>query len=165
MTLQQRIQESAAELGKLLRQAEKQHRRFLKRRDARMRVSTPWTPDGHPLVFIVRESGIDVAINSRDLATRVSKALAKLAPQTQSSPVSTSDASPLSSVVLPSGKGDCPPDNAASSRLPADPGVGFLQDREHYQDEVRRTLRLAKRLRADMARFARLIAESAGSSR
>jgi hypothetical protein len=73
MTLQQRIQDSAAELGKLLRQAEKQHRRFLKRRDARMRVSTPWTPDGHPLVFIVRESGIDVAINSRDLATRSAK--------------------------------------------------------------------------------------------
>ena len=56
MTLEKRIQQSAAELGNLLRQAEKKHRRFLKRRDAKMQSispQTPWTPDGHPLVFIV----------------------------------------------------------------------------------------------------------------
>jgi hypothetical protein len=54
MNLQKRIQQSAAELGKLLRQAEKKHQRILKRRDAKMKSispKAPWVPDGHLLVI------------------------------------------------------------------------------------------------------------------
>jgi len=98
MTLQQRIQQSAAELGKLLRQAEKQHRRFLKRRDARMHALYPCTPEGHHLQVIpdhvpihifhrgeyshtasnkyhLPQSPIEVKVDSRVCALAVQRAL------------------------------------------------------------------------------------------
>ncbi len=69
MTLEKRIQRSAAELGNLLRQAEKKHRRFLKRRDAKflrnnylpgliLRGDLPkpgdlWFSDGVPIGFSI----------------------------------------------------------------------------------------------------------------
>jgi len=69
MTLQQRIQQSATELGNLLRQAEKKHRRFLKRRDAEFfrkhycpkrlfseELPKPrdiWFPEGSPIGFSI----------------------------------------------------------------------------------------------------------------
>lgn len=75
ITPQQRIAQSAAELGKLLRQAEKQHRRFLSRRDAKRQSIAPWTPEGHPLVFVVQSPhSIDVELDARKVAQAVHKA-------------------------------------------------------------------------------------------
>lgn len=75
MTLQQRIQESAAELGRLLRQAEKQHRRFLKRRDAKMQSLSSWTPEGHHLHVVPDHVPIHIYVRGL-YATTVHKAQA-----------------------------------------------------------------------------------------